>query len=131
MKPYQWPKKSKDNKKNDNKTHAVYVLVKDHNLGLNKKNVVYVGRTNSIKRRSQEHNRSLRKGLTMVVIKDNLTFPEARGLEQVTIMTYNTLKKEDKRYNQINGIAEKNPNYNTYIAIGNSLLADSLTYVGG
>jgi hypothetical protein len=77
---------------------------------------LYVGRTTSIEKREKAHNApgSKTAGLEMVIIKPGLTSLEARGLEQIEMLEYNT-----KNYlNSINGISPRNENRDIYMHFG-------------
>ena len=55
--------------------------------------VRYVGRTKDLDRRMAEHNRPGSKtyGLDLYAYVSGLTYSEARGLEQIGIVMYNTI----------------------------------------
>ena len=73
----------------------------------------YVGRTKNFERRMAEHRKNSKtEGLTPIMRIDGLTWSEARGLEQIGIVTYNTI---DLGRNSINGISPKNINREAYL----------------
>ena len=78
--------------------------------------VRYVGRTKDLGRRMNEHNRPGSKtyGLDLYAFVSGLTYSEARGLEQIGIVMYNTINAGK---NTINGISNKNPLLPGYIAV--------------
>ena len=77
--------------------------------------VEYVGRTQNIDAREKAHKANPFRGhLKMNIIHSNLTWEEARGLEQHYMMLYHTLNSANKMNNQINGISPKNKNIQVY-----------------
>lgn len=105
--------------------HTVYTL-KD-SAGV----VQYVGRTtNPEKRKIAHRNNPFKANLEFYIEKDNLTKPEARGLEQYLIMHYATLNRNNPMNNQINGISRNNPKYSIYMNAAQIYFFDSETYVG-
>ena len=93
--------------------------------------VQYVGRTtNPEKRKIAHRNNPFKANLEFYIEKDNLTKPEARGLEQYLIMYYSTLNRNNPMNNQINGIARNNRKYNIYMNAAQIYFFDSETYVG-
>ena len=93
------------------RNHTVYKLT-DPNDG-NK--VKYVGRTKNVSNRKQAHKRdSSKSGLNFIEIRSDLNYFEARGLEQIAMLEYNT-----KEYlNRINGISPKNKMLGVYMEAG-------------
>ena len=79
--------------------YTVYTLKKDDE-------VVYVGRTTNPNVRKKVHEKT-KPGTIFNIEKSNLTKAEARGVEQIYIMKYNTLE-DLKKLNKINGISPKN-----------------------
>ena len=81
--------------------------------------VEYVGRTNDLPRRLNEHNApgSKTSGFELYSAVDNLTYSQARGLEQLGILTYNTLNASRGGFgaNSILGISPNNKNYTAYL----------------
>ena len=81
----------------------------------NNNQIEYVGRTANIEDRRKAHksNGSPRKHLEMLPIAENISYEQARGLEQMGIdyyNTYNPVKYGGNAYNnQINGISPVNP----------------------
>ena len=89
-------------KKAEDRNQNVYVLVDKFDV------ITYVGRTKSIDSAKYRHSHNLaRKHLHFHTIATNLTYMEARGLEQILILRCDTKRTENKKYNQINGV---NPN---------------------
>ena len=77
--------------------------------------IEYVGRTKNVDARKIAHANSSNRGhLEFVVLEDNLSYIQARGIEQYYMLVYHTLNPEDPQNNQINGISIKNPNLNVY-----------------
>lgn len=73
----------------------------------------YVGRTKNLERRLAQHRKSKKTGeLDLAWEQPGLTWSQARGLEQVGIVTYNTINSGK---NSINGVAYKNKNYEAYL----------------
>ncbi len=110
--------------------YSVYGLV-DSN-----KDVMYVGRTRNLASAAYRHSRNpYRKNLDLVPFEQNLSYGEARFLEQFYIDYFQTLNRANKTNNQIRGATEKK--YEAYYPEGNSYyqlitgLTDNLTYVGG
>lgn len=64
------------------------------------------------KRKYAHANDEDKKGLDFVIAKDNLTYEEARGLEQILMIEYSTLDY----LNRINGISPRNKNLSLYMA---------------
>lgn len=76
-------------------------------------NVQYVGRTserNLSKTKARHKNNPYRTDLELVVAYSNLTYKEARGLEQTEMLYYHTLNALNKTNNQINGVGLSNTN---------------------
>lgn len=102
--------KSLSNKRKSNQD--VYLLYDPNNQN----EIMYVGRTDNWKQREVQHqSSSTRSQLKMLVIAEDIPYESARGLEQWGIEYYNTLNKNDKRNNQINGVSLINPLRNVYI----------------
>ena len=92
------------------KSYTVYKLVDETGQ------VQYIGRTVNVEQRRRAHERNeYRSGLTLVVIKRNLSYAAARGLEQTYMLHYHTLNTLNKMNNQINGISPTNVNKQVYI----------------
>jgi len=92
--------------------------------------VVYVGRTDNIDRRLLEHAKNpFRNQLQLQDRLENMSYEEARGVEQVLILKYKTLNRGNKTYNQINGINPRNPRYGMYWDAAMNYF-ESETYVG-
>lgn len=99
-------------------------------------NVEYIGRTKNPDARENAHRSSPFRGhLTFVVLDDNLSKAEARGLEQYYMILYHTLNTSNKANNQINGISLSNPSLNIYVEatikyIGNKISNEFLNWAG-
>lgn len=82
----------------------------------NQNEIMYVGRTVDWEHREiQNKANPARSQLKMLVIAEDIPYESARGLEQWGIEYYNTLNKNDKRNNQINGVSLIYPLRNVYI----------------
>lgn len=120
------PNNSKKKKKDDEEekkeeTYAVYRLIDTTGK------TVYVGRTNNIKRREQEHKRSKSRQLyKMIPIEENLSYEDSRVLEEISIRYYKTLNTSDVGCNRRHGLSEYHPLYKENIQ-----LFSGETYVGG
>ena len=117
---------SKKSKKSSDtaKEHNVYVLKDDDN------EVQYVGRTKNLKATKYRHeNNPNRKKLTLYPVYVDLTYNEARILEQKLIEEYKTLKKDIPMNNQINGMSKKHYLYR-FVPMPIGTWDESLTYVG-
>lgn len=93
--------------------HTVYKLVDDTGK------TQYVGRTKNATARKNAHNAEGSKtaGLNFKPIATDLTYFEARGLEQIAMLEYNT-----KNFlNSVNGISPNNPRRDIYMAAGRQL----------
>ncbi len=119
-------KKKMKKKSKDTRMHTVYTL-KD-----NGGTVLYVGRTVNYKARMSAHQgpKSPRKGLEEGEKKENLTYAQARGLEQSWIRKYKTLNRGNPAANQINGIRWDNPECHKFMNAAQIFLPESETYVG-
>ena len=122
--------KAKTRKKRDKnkRENMIYTLSKNGK-------VIYVGRTNDDKKTQRRHeNNPYRADLHFDVIRENLNWWEARGLEQYYIMYYNTLNKANPANNQINGVRKSlwnSSEFGRYIEYGlKALLPESETKVG-
>ena len=91
--------------------HTVYRLTDPNDGGKTK----YVGRTvNAAARKNVHANDPSKAGLVFEPIKTGLNYYQARGLEQIAMLEYNT-----KSYlNKINGISPNNRNLGIYMAAG-------------
>ena len=97
----EWVKSQGQN--NNDRNQSVYVL-RDA-----EKNVVYVGRTNNLTIRRNQHKLDPSKSsLEMKEVESGLTREEARGYEQILMMHYITKEQGNYMKNQINGIAHGN-----------------------
>ena len=90
--------------------HTVYKLTDDSGT------TQYVGRTINPDARERAHNTpgSKTAGLDFKPIATNLTYFEARGLEQIAMLEYNT----KSFLNSVNGISPNNPRRDIYMAAG-------------
>lgn len=115
----------KTKKSSAKKKHTVYTLKKG-------KKVIYVGRTINPTRRMKQHKKNVyRKNLKFEVFKSDLTKEEARGLEQALILKHESLNRDDKAANQINGIAWDNPKCRDYMSsIIGTFMDENEVYVG-
>ena len=119
-------KTKKSNNSNNNKKHTVYALVDNKNMAK------YIGRTNNPPIRSTQHSLTPSKeGLTMRIIKSNLNYLEARGVEQMTIEYCNTLNKNDLSANQRNEIKIGTLNYYNLTRLGSLAFDTSIIPVIG
>ena len=90
--------------------------------------VQYVGRTKNIEARKKAHANSNARGhLTMHIFRKNLTYDQARGLEQLLMVHYHTLNALNPANNQINGIRANNPKYRHYIDSANALFENIIS----
>ena len=98
--------------KNGENIYSVCKLVDTKKSGLDaKEKVEYIGRIKYIGATITRHNNNpYRNHLKLVVIKSNLTYLIARGLEQYYIEYYSTLNrnKDNPNNNQINGVNTNN-----------------------
>lgn len=102
----------------NNTDHTVYKLVDPTT-----NEIKYVGRTVNPTARKQAHALDPnKKGLSFVTIKSGLNYYEARGLEQIAMLTYST----KNALNRISGISPNNPKLEDYMAAGR----DVANYVG-
>lgn len=62
-----------------------------------------------------------RKDLRLEVIATNLTYEEARGLEQIAMLECHTLNPGNYMNNQINGISPFNPRLSYYMDAGRNV----------
>ena len=104
-------------KRNSEKNYMVYKLVDEDNK------VKYVGRTKNEERRKIAHaNDPFRSELKFEPVERNLTYEEARGMEQILILEYNTINTLNRMNNQINGISPRNKRWMIYIEVGKGVL---------
>ena len=102
----------KDKQRKDNeKSHIVYKLVDS------KENVQYVGRTVNEKARKANHKKKY-PNLEFRPIVEGLTREQARGVEQIYMVEYNTRSL----LNKINGINPKNIKREIYMEAGRQIL---------
>ena len=115
--------KTKNNlPKNDEKIYTVYKLIDLDGT------VQYVGRTKNLTAREIAHKLNpYRSNLILVPVKPNLTYAEARGLEQALIVQYKTLNTANKMNNQINGISPRNPNLRYYLKAAFEVAGDIIS----
>ena len=111
--------------KGDEEEPAVYTV---YGLIDSKDTVQYVGRTKNIAARTKAHENSNARGhLTMHIFRKNLTYDQARGLEQLLMVYYHTLNALNPANNQINGIRANNPKYRHYIDSANALFENIIS----
>jgi len=97
----------------EDRSYYIYVLYDKDNT------VQYVGRTKDPEARKIAHKNSLTRGhLTFEVIHDKLTYKEARALEEMYMLAFQTLDvaKEQSQNNLIHGISLSNPNRPIYFS---------------
>ena len=111
--------------KGDEEEPAVYTVYGLIDL---ERTVQYVGRTKNIEARKKAHANSNARGhLTMHIFRKNLTYDQARGLEQLLMVYYHTLNALNPTNNQINGIRANNPKYRHYIDSANALFENIIS----
>ena len=111
--------------KGDEEEPAVYTVYGLIDL---ERTVQYVGRTKNIEARKKAHANSNARGhLTMHIFRKNLTYDQARGLEQLLMVHYHTLNALNPANNQINGIRANNPKYRHYIDSANALFENIIS----
>ena len=98
-------------KKNE-KNHTVYKLRNDVN-----KEVDYVGRTVNPETREKNHKKT-KPNHTFEIIASGLTREEARGIEQIYMIEYNTISL----LNKINGISPNNLKKEIYMNAGRQVI---------
>lgn len=114
------------NNDNNGKNHTVYALVDQKNMAQ------YIGRTNSPITRANAHlNTDSKSTLKMRIIKDNLNYFEARGVEQSMIEYCNVLNKGNYMHNQINGIRLGTDNYYKFTRMGSLAFDHSIIPIYG
>lgn len=106
----------KQEAKRNEKSHTVYRLRNDET-----KQIDYVGRTVNPKAREENHKKT-KPGHTFEIIATGLTRKEARGIEQIYMVEYNTRSL----LNKINGISPNNINIEIYMQAGRQ----ALNYLG-
>ncbi len=99
-------------RKDEERNHTVYQLRND-----NSGQIVYVGRTTNLEARKEQH-RKTKPGNTLEIIADNLTRKEARGIEQIYMVEYNTRAF----LNKINGISPNNKKIKIYMEAGRQMI---------
>lgn len=123
-------KKKKQTNYKQRQDHMVYTL----RVGSKTGTVMYVGRTVDKKKTERRHQMNeTRSHLVLDLVKENLNYEQARGLEQILIMHYSTLndkKNPSSTKNQINGISRYNKNCRNYIIAAMQVYPTSETYVG-
>lgn len=98
--------------KNNEKSHTVYQLRNNET-----KQIEYVGRTVNPETRKQNHKKT-KPNHTFEVIANGLTREEARGIEQIYMVEYNTRSL----LNKINGISKNNIKKELYMNAGRQAL---------
>ena len=106
----------KRNNSDDKKIYTVYALYDEQS-----KTVQYIGRTKNPKKRKIAHQNSATRGdLVFHEIHNNLTYVEARALEEMYMMACHTLttlrSDEFLKNNLIHGIAPNNPKSSMYFS---------------
>lgn len=97
-------------KRSEARNNNVYVLVDKVS-----EVIKYVGRTTKLNETKYRHQHNPnRDDLVLYEIGTNLTYDEARGIEQIMIERCDTLFKEDKAFNQINGVSSRRKNLAGY-----------------
>lgn len=87
------------------------------------KNVQYVGRTKDPVARKNAHKANpFRKGLDFTIVASDLSYEQARGLEQTLMLYYHTLNPGNQTNNQINGISYNNDAKDIYIKKAEGIL---------
>ncbi len=99
-------------RKDEERNNTVYRLRND-----NSGQIVYVGRTTNLKARAEQH-RKTKPGNTLEIIASNLTRKEARGMEQIYMIEYNTRSF----LNKINGISPNNKKIKIYMEAGRQII---------
>ena len=96
--------------RNQGRLYSVYWMSAE---GDKTKKIVYVGRVTmeGAKQREEYHKT---KGRIKQGSYDNLSWEEARGMEQVLMIYYHSIMKGTPIYNQINGVSLTNRFYNRY-----------------
>ncbi|MBR5323081.1 MAG: hypothetical protein IKU48_06010 [Clostridia bacterium] len=95
------------------KEHTVYALVDSNNK------VQYVGRTKNVTARRIAHKLNPERcHLKFKIIQDDLTYEQARAVEQASMLFHHTINTANKANNQINGISPKNWDYYKEVARG-------------
>lgn len=96
--------------------HTVYMLVSGSKTNPKKE---YIGRTKNVDSAKARHHRNPdRANFRFEIIDDNLSYIEARGLEEALILKCKTLDKTNKAHNQIHGIRWDNQYYDLYMEAG-------------
>ena len=99
--------------RNSKRNNTVYKLVDKND------EVQYVGRTTSVTARADAHKHNpFRKDLRMEIIAQDLSYNEARGLEQIAMLQCHTINTANRMNNQINGISPFNKSLGIYMAAG-------------
>lgn len=97
-------------KRSEAQNNNVYVLVDKVS-----EVIKYVERTTKLNETKYRHQHNPnRDDLVLYEIGTNLTYDEARGIEQIMIERCDTLFKEDKAFNQINGVSSRRKNLAGY-----------------
>ena len=99
--------------RNSKRNNTVYKLVDKND------EVQYVGRTTNVTARADAHKHNpFRKDLRMEIIAQDLSYNEARGLEQIAMLQCHTINTANRMNNQINGISPFNKSLGIYMAAG-------------
>ena len=99
--------------RNSKRNNTVYKLVDKND------EVQYVGRTTNVTARADAHKHNpFRKDLRMEIIAQDLSYNEARGLEQIAMLQCHTINTANRMNNQINGISPFNKSLEIYMTAG-------------
>lgn len=106
----------------EDRIYTVYVLCAKNDAA---KRVVYVGRvkTANYSARMAYHQSKGRMPLERI---DSLTYAECRGLEQSLMLMFNTIRRGNPLFNQIQGIGVRNPNGPWYMTAAFDYLSNQL-----
>ena len=102
-----------ENAENEQKKDSWTVYALKDSAGV----VQYVGRIKNPVARKRWHT-LMKPGLAFKRLDENLTYAEARGLEQMYMIQYDTVHKGSFMNNQINGISPNNPRAGEYFLAG-------------
>jgi len=102
--------------------YTVYMLVDKNNQD---DGIVYVGRvkTEDYEARMAYHEKHGRARYKKI---DGLTYGECRGMEQILMTYYHTLRRGEGLYNQIRGVGPRNKKGVFYIWVGLEYIANQL-----
>jgi len=101
------------------RNHTVYGL-----QNRDTKQIEYVGRTTNPAKRAKAHEKNpARSHLEMVPLATGLNALEARGIEQMQMLSHHTINTANRMNNQINGISPFNPKLGMYMEAGRGAVA--------